>query len=85
LFERLTQDDLKEDVKIPFGAIKEANRLYSLALMEVNLERKIDLLGQAINLNRINADFFIARSETFIKLKNYDQAIADLMYVLSIS
>ncbi|HEX9513313.1 MAG TPA: AAA family ATPase [Puia sp.] len=84
LFERLTQNDLTEAEKTRFGAIKEANRLYSLALKKDNPQETIDLLSQAISLNRENIDFFVSRSKAYIKIKNYDKAMDDLKHLLSI-
>jgi len=84
LFERLTRNDLTTDEKDRFGAIEEATRLYSLALSKDNPSEKIDLLNQAIALYEGNINFFISRSEAFIKLKSYNQAIQDLKHILSV-
>ncbi|HWK06623.1 MAG TPA: AAA family ATPase [Puia sp.] len=84
LFERVTQNDLTEGDKKRFAAIKEANRLYSLALKKDNPKETIDLLSQAINLNKENIHFFISRSVAYIEIKNYNKAMEDLKYVLSI-
>lgn len=84
LFEKLTQNDLKDNEVRRFKNIREAERLISLVHNHENYAQKIELINKAIELNKTNIDYYILKSSINFSEKKYSDSREDAEKALAL-
>ena len=67
------------------GDIRRARSLYSQAIGQVNLERRLDFLTQALDVYPSYVDALNKRAQVYDELKNYEKAQKDYENAISIA
>jgi tetratricopeptide (TPR) repeat protein len=84
LFEKLIEGNLSDEIDQSFEAIKEAEKLFNRALTEKDSLLKIELLGNAIELDPSRYEYFKERGAVYYLSQNKDKAINDFLRALEI-
>lgn len=81
LFENLTSDVLSAEETLKFRNFRKAEETFQKALAEKDLAIKLQLLDEAIDLDKFNANYFFTRGEVYWKLSMMKEASSDFEIV----
>lgn len=84
LFGKIIERHLTPDEIQKFNTIKQAERLYRLAVNKENISDQIELVSEAIRIVPTNMEYYLFRANAYESLKVYDKALGDYLKVLEI-
>jgi tetratricopeptide (TPR) repeat protein len=77
IFDKLTADVLSPNEVALFQNRKKAEKEFNKAMVEKDINKKMEYLSNAINLNPLDFNYYNVRASFFFQMKNYDSAIRD--------
>ncbi len=75
LFNRITKDDFSEEERDLFNNIKKAEMLYVESFREIDTNKAIELLKEAVKLNRNESKYYFKLGDLYYDEKRYVDAL----------